>query len=149
MIINTSDLNEARKQIQKFKQENQIAIVRAKDHEFNRKILENANVNLLLGPEIHSRKDGFKQRDSGLNEILCKLAAKNNIKIGIDFDSLKGRTNKEKAVIISRIMQNIKICRKTGVKIIFYSENKYPEPDIIAFLQALGSSTQQAKEALR
>ncbi len=79
-IINTDNINKARKQIQKLKKENKSVIVRAQSPEFNRKILENKDVDILLDPHLHNRKDKLKERDSGLNEILCKIAAKNNIK---------------------------------------------------------------------
>ena len=84
MILQTPNLNEIRKQIQKVKKENpkEQIIVRAGDDEFNRKVLETKEVDILLAPESHNRKDFMKQRDSGLNEFLAKLAKKNNITIG-------------------------------------------------------------------
>jgi len=144
--ISTNNLNQARKLIQKIRKENpneEIA-VRAQDDEFNRKILENKEVNVLLNPHIHSRKDRLKQRDSGLNEILCKIAAKNNIKIGIDLNELTKLKKKEKAIAISRIMQNIKLCKRTQTKIIFTP--KQSKLDVISFFKILKASTSQARD---
>lgn len=78
MIISTENLTEIRNQIQKIKKTNpkEIIIVKARDEEFNRKVLEIKGVNILLSPEMHKGKDKLKQRDSGLNEFLCKLAKK-------------------------------------------------------------------------
>ena len=145
--ISTNNLNQARKLIQKIRKENpneEIA-VRAQDDEFNRKILENKEVNVLLNPHIHSRKDRLKQRDSGLNEILCKIAAKNNIKIGIDLNELTKLKKKEKAIAISRIMQNIKLCKRTQTKIIFTP--KQSKQEVISFFLTLKASTSQARDA--
>ncbi len=149
MIISTPNLNEARKQIQKLKKENknEEIIVKAHDEDFNRKILENENVNVLLSPELHNRKDKLKQRDSGLNEILCRIAKNNNIKIGIDIDEIKKLDKKQKSKVIARIAQNISLCKKTGAELVVFPKNKYKKQDIMGFLQSLKSSTQIAKKA--
>lgn len=156
MIIQTPNLNEVRKQIQKLRKQiqklrkenpNEKIIVKAQDEEFNRKIVEDKNVNILLSPEIHFRKDRLKQRDSGLNEVLCKLAAKNNIKIAIDLSEIMKLPKKEKAIILSRIIQNIKLCKRTKAQIILYPKNKYKKQDILSFFQTLKASSEQAKKA--
>ena len=36
-------------------------------------LCDKADVDVLLDPHLHDRNDYFKQRDSGLNEILCKV----------------------------------------------------------------------------
>jgi len=145
--ISTNNLNQARKLIQKIRKENsdeEIA-VQAQDDEFNRKILENKEVNILLNPHIHSRKDKLKQRDSGLSEILCKIASKNNIKIGVDLNELTKLKKKEKAIALSRIMQNIKLCKRTQTKIIFTP--KQSKQEVISFFLTLKASTSQARDA--
>ena len=143
MEINTSNLNEARKQIQVLKKENKPIIVRAQSPEFNRKIFENSDVDTVIGLEDHDRKDRLKQRDSGLNEVHCKLARKNNIKIAIDLNQLKKQTPKNKAIILSRIIQNIQLCKRTKTQIIFIP--KQPKQDTLAFFTSLKGSTEQAK----
>ena len=147
MIFQTTNLNELRKQIQKLKKQNkeELIIVRAGDEEFNRKVLEIKDVNILLGSELHLRKDKLKQRDSGLNEFLCKLAAKNNIKIGINMDEIQKLDKKQKAKALARIIQNIRLCKRTKTQIILWPENKYKKQDIIAFVTTLKGSTEQAK----
>lgn len=146
-IINTTNLNQTRKQIQELKKQGKEVIVKAQDEEFNRKILENSDVNILLSPETHNRKDYKKQRDSGLNEFLCKLAKKNNIKIGIDIDELKKLDKKSKVKVLSRIIQNIELCKRTKTEIIIFPKGKYPKQDIMAFMLSLKSSTEMAKKA--
>lgn len=149
-IINTSNLNEARKQIQNLKKEKdkkaQEIVVKAQDNKFNRKILENKDVDMVVGLELHDRKDKLKQRDSGLNEVLCKLATKNNIKIGIDLEKLKNQDKKNKAIILSRIAQNIDLCKRTNTELKLIG--KYDEKQAFSFLLSLGASTSQAKKAI-
>ena len=145
-IINTNNLNQARKQIQKLKRENKEAVVQAQDDKFNRKILENPDTDILLSPELHDRKDKLKQRDSGLNEIHCKLAKKNNIQIGINLNEITKLPKKQKAIILSRIIQNIKLCNRIKTPIILFPK-KHTKQDILAFFLTLKSSTQLAKQA--
>jgi len=144
-MINTSNLNQARKEIHKLKKENKQIIVKAQDNEFNRKIIEIKDVDVLISPEINNRKDSLKQRDSGLNEVLCKIASKNNIAIGIDLNEIKRKPKKEKAVILSRIMQNIRLCKKTKTRILLFPKQK--KQDILGFFVSLKASTEQAKKA--
>ncbi len=147
MIIQTANINEARKIILKVKKENpkEEIIVLAQDDEFNRKILEMKNVNMLLSPELHDRKEKLKERDSGLNEVLCNIAAKNKIKIGIKLDEITKKQPKEKAIILSRIIQNIMLCKKSGAEIKVFSNDKRAA---FSLLLTLGASTEQAKEAV-
>jgi len=148
--INTTSLNEARKQIQKLKQENPDAeiIIQAQDDNFNRKILENPETDILLDPHLHNRRDYMKQRDSGLNEILCKIAKQNNIKIGINLASLQKLSKKQKAITLARIKQNIQLCKRTKTSIILFPKN-LKKQDVQGFLISLGASTEQAKETVK
>ena len=145
-MINTLNLNSARKQIQELKKQNKAVVVRAKNEEFNRKMFENKDIDMVVGLEFHNRKDKMKQRDSGLNEVLCKLGSKNNIKIGIDINEIRKLKGKEKARVFARIMQNIKLCRRTKTKIVLLGvEDRL---DVMGFMQCLGGSTGQGKEAV-
>ena len=146
-IITTNNLNQARKQIQELKKQNKPVIVQAQSDEFNRKILENQDTDILLNPHLHDRKDRLKQRDSSLNEILCKLATKNKIKIGIDLKSIIKLSKKDKAIILARIIQNIKLCKRTKTEIIIYPKTQNKQ-DIISLFLTLKASTQQAKQAV-
>lgn len=147
-IINTPNLADARKEIEKAKKEGKEVIVQAQDSEFNRKILENKNVDILLSPESHNRKDSLKERDSGLNEILCRIAAKNRIKIGLNLEEIKKRKGKEKAILLARIKQNIMLCKKTGAEIKILNCKEKDKREAFSLLLTLGASTSQAKKAI-
>jgi ribonuclease P/MRP protein subunit RPP1 len=130
------------------KKKNEIIIVKAQDEEFNRKILEINEVNILLSPEIHYRKDKLKQRDSGLNEVLCKLAAKNDIAIGIDLSELTNKSKKEKAIILSRLKQNIFLCKKAKAKIKLINSDKFDKREIASLLLLLGMHNKDINVAI-
>jgi len=146
-IINTPNFSQARKQIQQLKKDNQPIIIQAQDDNFNRKILEIKDVDILLSPEQHNRKDYMKQRDSGLNEILCKIAKQNNIKIAINLKDIQKLPQKRKAIILARIKQNIILCKRTKTQIIVLDKEKFTKQEVISFFLTLGASTSQAKEA--
>jgi len=149
MIISTENLQEIRNQIQKIKKTNpkEIIVVKARDEEFNRKVLEIKGVNVLLSPELHEGKDKLKQRDSGLNEFLCKLAKKNNIQIGVNISEIVSLPSIKKAKTIAKIIQNIKLAKRTKTDIILWPKNKYKEQDIMAFVTTLKGSTEMGKKA--
>lgn len=141
VIISTHDLQQAKNQIKSSKEKP--IIVQAQDSEFNRKILEYGKFDILLDVHITKGRDKLRQADSGLNHVLAKIAAKNRIVIGVDLERIRGLERKEKALALGRIMQNIKVCRKshTQIKLLNYKDKK----DASAFLLSLGASTQQAK----
>lgn len=143
MSINTSSINEVRKKILRMKREDSEAeiVVQAQDDGFNRKILENSEIDVLLNPHLHNRRDYMKQRDSGMNEVTCKLAKKNGINIGIDLNMLKRLGKKQKAVLLARIKQNIQLCKRIGTKIIFIPGLSKQER--MSFVKVLGGSTEQ------
>jgi len=111
--------------------------------ENNRKILEHKNT----GELILNHKKGklmLYQQDSGLNHILCKIAKQSGITITIDLRDIQG-DKKEKAVILARIIQNIKLIKKFKNKLKIIGMNKH---EAQAFLLTLGLPTDMIKKAL-
>ena len=121
-------------------------IVQGKDIAFNRIKLEDKKTGMLILSHT-GKQDNFKQRDSGLNHVLCNLARDNDIVFGIDFLEILEVQGKERGEVLARIMQNIMLCKKTGAKIILYPENKYKKQDVLSFITTLKGSTEQAKIA--
>ncbi len=89
--------------------------------ELNKKVLEKENINVLL-LILSKRKDRLKQRDSGFNQVLARLAKKKNIVIGINLDEIINSKAEEKSKIIARVRQNIKLCNKNKLKMKFISK---------------------------
>lgn len=116
------------------------------DDELNRKILEKENIQILL-LNMEKRKDFQKQRNSGLNHVLAKLAKKKEIIIGINLDEIIKTSEKEKARILARVMQNIRICNKNKLKMKFiYKNNKRNIYDLKSLGLILGMPTWMIKE---
>jgi len=104
------------------------------DDDLNRRVLEKAKVDIILLSQ-KNRKDFQKQRNSGLNEIMSKIAKKNKIKIGIDFDEIIESSGKIKVDILGRIRQNIFLCKKSKIEMKFICQ-KYKRD--VYDLKALG-----------
>ncbi len=121
IIIEENNFDRARKLINENKEKK--IIFSSDDDEINRKILEKEKINMLLLNQS-GRKDFQKQRNSGFNQVLAKLAKKNEVLIGINFDEIIKSEEREKAKILARVMQNIEICKKNKVKMKFITKNQ-------------------------
>lgn len=139
-----------RKEIQKARKKFDAIIVKGNPKE-NRKIVE-ASPDILLSPHSSGKKDFMRERNSGLNQIICKIAAEKKVVVGIDFNEVLQAENRE--LIIGRIMQNIKLCRKYKVKMLLASFASgllelRDAQDLIAFAQTIGMTPEEAKESLK
>jgi len=158
VIIENKDLGEARKMINKLdKIRGIIIIVKGGDNEFNRKILEDKRVDVLLSPETGKREKTkpLKQRDSGLNHVLCKIAKDNNISIAINIGDIIERSGRQRAELLTKIIQNINLCKKkkSGANIILTTLASKPDElrdirDMKSLGISLGMPTQMAKRAV-
>ena len=77
------------------------------NYKTNLEILKNKKVNVLLSPEKGVKKDNLHYRNSGLNQVSCKLAAKNKIAIGVSFREILESKDREKLT---------EIAKKRGIK---------------------------------
>ncbi len=119
---------------------------------FNREILEDRKVDILLSPEIEARRDHTHYRNSGLNQVLCKLAKKNNIAIGFNFNNILHSKGKQRSEILGRMQQNVRLCKKYKVKMIVasFAKNKYELRSIDslkAFARVLGIPQREIKKS--
>jgi len=147
-----SDEKEIRKIIEILKNKKKKIAVLGRDDAFNRRIIETCKIDYLVSPEKNHQRDTLKQRDSGLNHITAKEAREKNIFIVINFSDVLKTNGKNKSLLLARIMQNIRICRKANcrIKIATFAEDKEQlrsENDLRAFLFSLGMSSQQVREA--
>ena len=141
LILSETNFNKLKDKVKKNSKKE--IIFTSDDDEFNRKVLEKLPIQILL-INLESRKDYQKQRNSGFNQVMAKIAKKNKIQIGINFDELLSSKNKEK--IISRLIQNIKLCNKYKIQMIFISKNKQSKLNLISLGLVLGMPTWMTKD---
>jgi len=141
-IIQENTFEKARKRIKSAKPP---IIFTSNDDELNRKILEKEPINILLVDQAN-RKDYQKQRNSGFNQVMAKIAKKNKVIIGINLDEIIESTGRIQAGILARIQQNIKLCNKNKVKMKFLSQkHKRNLHDLKALGLILGMPTSMTK----
>jgi len=146
VIIEETNFDKARKRIRENKGKE--IIFTSQDDELNRKILEKENINILLLRQIE-RKDRPKQRESGFNSVMAKVAKKKGVKIGILLDEILESKGRERARILARVEQNIVLCNKEKIPMKFltlnqkYSKNEY---DLKALAGVLGMSNNLVKD---
>jgi len=144
ILVEENSFEKARKRIRENKGKE--IIFSSDSDELNRKILEKENMSVLLLNQL-KRKDFQKQRNSGFNQVLAKIAKKKDIVVGINLDEIVNAKEKQKAEILARIRQNIKLCNKNKLKMKFISQKiKRDVYDIRALGVVLGMPSWMAKE---
>ena len=144
VLIQEKDFQKARKKINEAKKSGKEVVFSSNDDELNRKILEKEDINVLL-INMARRKDRMKQRDSGFNHVLAKLAEKKGIVIGINLDEIISFKGKEKSELIARTRQNVKLCNKNKLKMKFISTEKRDSYNLKSLGIVLGMPTWMTK----
>ena len=117
ILIKNQNIDVMRRIIDKSQNFFKEIIVLGMNDEINRTCLEHKKTTSLLSPEFGRTRDYVNYRNSGLNQILCKIAKQNNKTIIENFSDLN-TDKKSKAMILGRMLQNARLCRKYNVKFI-------------------------------
>ncbi|MBS1267071.1 MAG: Ribonuclease P protein component 3 [Candidatus Woesearchaeota archaeon] len=142
------------KQIRKAKKLAELVITKSTTNSSNnRKNFEKYKPDLIYDLELDKRPDKIHYKRSGLNQVLCKLANKNEIMLGISFKSILNAKSKNRIRLIGRINQNLKYYRKYKVKIIIasFASNKWEmrhSSDLRSVATVLGMDSYQSKNSI-
>lgn len=128
VLISGKDFNEIRKKIREAQKEKAEIIFTSDDDELARKVLEKEAIGMLLISQ-EGRKDRIKERGSGFNQVLSRLAKKKGVIIGINLDEILKAGEEEKAGILARVRQNVKLCNKDKLKMMFISRESAKKPE--------------------
>ena len=107
-----------------------------------RYIMEQSWIQFFTNIETSTGRDHTHYRRSNFNQVLAKLARDTKKVYVVDFSHILNITGRKRAILLGRIMQNIRICDKfkVPVTIASFASNKHelrnPE-DLKAFLRAL------------
>lgn len=122
-----------------------VLLVRGGDVELNRIACETPEVDILTHPE-------YERFDSGLNHVLMKLAAKNNVAVEVNFREILITSKNTRSRVMSNIGNNIILAKKYGAPIILCSgaishfELRSPEC-LISIASQLGMKLDEAKSS--
>ncbi len=111
---------------------------------------------VIAGLEEAAKRDYIHHRGSGLNQVVAATAKKHNAIMCLDFSSILRARGEKQGRIIGRMLQNIRLCEKSGTKVGFASFARKPMElrpahDMLSFFRAMGASPstlKKGKEAL-
>ncbi|MBU1631803.1 MAG: hypothetical protein KKA58_05765 [Nanoarchaeota archaeon] len=96
-----------------------IVVYKAKSEEMLRFALERTSVDIVFGMELINPKDSVHFVRGSLDQILCKIAASKGKIVGFSFNDILNA--RDRAKLLGRMILNIKLCKKYGVKMLFSS----------------------------
>lgn len=140
-IAGAKNQNEARKIANKFRSKSSYISCLGGDLKLNRGICENVKMDVLSRPY-------YKRHDSGMNHVLAKLAAKNNVAIELCFRDILNQHLKYRANAIASFKEILKFHRKYNFPIILTTDTKYiydvrTTRDIVAVFKAIGFTNEE------
>jgi ribonuclease P/MRP protein subunit RPP1 len=130
----------------KRRKEFDVLLARGGNLQLNRVACETPEVDILTHPE-------FGRSDSGLNHVLAKLAAKNNVAIEINFREILVSSKATRSRILSHISRNVMLAKKFKAPIILCSGaiSHFEMRDaysLISMATQLGLELKEAKDAI-
>jgi len=98
---------------------------------------------VVFGFELLAEKDPTHHRASGLNQVLCKLAADKKVQIGLSFSTILAYIGQKRAILLGRMAQNIMFCQKykTPMRIASFATSPWEmraPAELKAFFSQLG-----------
>lgn len=133
--ISSDDWGEIKRTAREKRKEHDIIKVEAGEPELNRKIVNEADIDILMNP-------GFGRRDPGLDHVTVRDSAENNVAIGFSFSRLT-QTGKERIHALSDLRKVLKYASKydAPVLILLEPEDEYDlraPRDVESVIKSLG-----------
>jgi len=128
-------------------------IIAMGDEALNRMASECWEVDIIGSPEIHNGRDFMHQANSGIDRVIALACAERGIAVELNFSNILGSHGRKRAQILSRMAQNVRICRDCGCDMVITSgsRDKYGlrvPRDLMAFGILLGMTTEEARAAV-
>ncbi len=139
--ILSSNSNEIRKIIGKYREKSNYISCLGGDLKVNRSVCENRRIDVLSRPY-------YKRRDSGMNHVLAKEAQRNNVAIELCFKDILNNHLKYRANVISSFKEILMFHRKFKFPLILTSDSKSiydvrSTRDIAAFFKSIGFTNEE------
>ena len=117
----------------------------------SRDIIAKYGPEIVYNLELAERKDFARSRNSGLDKAICQFAAKNGVIVAFSFSGILNSAGLQ--ILLGRIRQNVRLCKKYGVKTAIASLSSVPlemrsPHDLRAFLLSIGMHTSNAKSSI-
>ena len=151
IMIVAKSLELLRRMVDKASNHSSKIIVLGTTDTINRAALEHKKVFALASPEHGREYDYMNYRNSGLNQVLCKIAHDNGKRIIFTFNDILKTKGEQRAIVIGRIMQNIALCTKYKTEMRMFSltssqENMRQASDLRSLCIVLGMMPKEANK---
>lgn len=104
VFLDADDWGELKRKINQKREKADVLVFKGGDENLNRKAAGDTRVDILLHPEKN-------RKDSGINHVIAKEAAENNVAIGLDFKQLN-TSKKIRSHILNHWRRNLMLCEK-------------------------------------
>ncbi len=144
--IKASTVNELHKTLDSVRRKFEIVIVRGGDAEVNRAAAETNQVDIIAHPEM-------QRNDSGIDQVMAKSAANNNVCIELNFRQILNLYRKSRVHTLAHMRQNLKLAKKYGFPVAItsgaYSKWELRAPrELAAFGISIGMSLEESFKSL-
>lgn len=95
-----------------------LVIVDGRAEDATREASESWEVDLIVNPELNEERDLIRQRASGLDHVACAFMGQRNIGYCVNVDNILHTSQARRAQLLGRIMQNLMLARKYGVRVV-------------------------------
>jgi ribonuclease P/MRP protein subunit RPP1 len=134
--VRADDRKELNDKIAAFRDHVDVVVVHGGEVEINRAACEDPRVDVLAHPE-------FKRKDSGIDHVIAKEAAKNRVSIDISFKSVLKTYGRVRSQIMNHMQRNIRLAQKYNAPLILTSGARRVEEmrrprDLVGFGTCLG-----------
>lgn len=112
--IDPESVKEMKREIGKVRQKVEVVIVRGGDFEINKNAVRDSRVDLLVQPERN-------RKDSGLDHKTARLAAENEVAIGIALHPLINTYGRIRSHVMNHIKRILRLCEKYDARSVVVS----------------------------
>ncbi len=141
VFLEAGDWGELKRKIGETREDADVLVFLGGNEELNRKAVGDTRVDVLLHPEKG-------RKDSGINHVISKDAAENQVAIGFDLQQLMNG-QKKRTHVLGHWRRNLKLCEKYDVPYVLTSgareklELRAPR-DLASIIDSLGSNGKKA-----
>ncbi len=128
-----------------------LGLVEIKDFKDIRKYINSFSRKIVFGFENLPRKDSVVQRSAGMNRIICREMSKRENRYGLCLSYIL--SSKHPDVILGRVIQNLYLCNKYGVRCVVFTLASSPydlagEREIKSFMETILPNQGFAKQSV-
>ncbi len=136
---------------EKVYQLSELRAVAATREEILKNALQSRKIDFVYNLEKNAKNDKMNRRASGLNQVYCKIMHDKGVAVAFNFNLVLNA--EDEGLILGRMMQNVKFCRKYKVRMIIasFANNPYEQraaDDLTAFGRSIGMTGKEANDAL-